>query len=366
MSELKVGVVKILSVDEHPNADRLELITIKGWQCVGQKGVYKVDDLVVYFPIDSILPEELENIIFGEDSKIKLENHRIRTIKLRGAISQGMVCPLKLFGLEGSKEGLDLTAKLGVTKYEPPVKGSPQSTNIGKATKKQTNPNFRKYTDIENFKNYPDIFTSEDIVYVTEKVHGSNTRAGWVERGNLKWYHKILYKLGIIDKWQFVYGSHNVQLQDKLLGKTYYETNIYAEMVKKYNLKELLPKGYVVYGEICGDGIQKGYTYGCKKGERKLAIFDVMKDGRYLDFLEARTWVEDKGLPTVPLLYRGKFDLEKLKALTVGNSVLEPTQKVIEGVVIKPEVEQATHMGRKVLKLISDEYLLNKNNTEFH
>jgi RNA ligase (TIGR02306 family) len=367
MSKLEVKVERINEVCPHENADRLEILTFDnlGWQCVGQKGVYTTGDLVVYFPIDSILPIEIETKIFGPDSKIKLEKSRVRTIKLRGVVSQGLVCPLETLGLQGIKLGTDLTKQLGVTKYEPPIKGSPQVQGK-KSTKKRPNPNFRKYTSIENYKKYPNVFSNDEIVYVEEKLHGTNFGASWALRHTNNILVKLLMRIGIVNKWEFCFRSHNVQLQNKLLNKTYYKKNVYAEAVRKYNIKNILPKGYSIYGEIIGSGIQKGYNYGCGEGERKLYVFDVMVNNKYIDAPDRRKWVSDIGLDQPPLLYKGIFDIHHIKELTKGNSVLEPTQKVREGVVIKPIKERIGHMGRTVLKLISDDYLLNKNNTEFH
>ena len=154
MSTLKVEVVAIDKIEKHPNADRLDLAHVKGWQCVTSKGRFTSGEKAVYFPIDSILPESLESSLFPLDSKIKLEKHRIKTIKIRGAISQGLLCSLEELGLRANLAiGVDLTAKLDVTKYEPPVRA--QMRGASQASRKQVNPNFNKYTEIENFKNYP-------------------------------------------------------------------------------------------------------------------------------------------------------------------------------------------------------------------
>jgi len=259
MSELKVEIVEIAEINNHPNADRLDLATIKGWQCVAQKGVYKQGDKAIYFPIDSVLPIEIETKIFGPNSKVKLSKSRVKTIKLRGAISQGLITPLHLFDIpEDTAIGTDLTKKFKITKYEPPKRGGGNVCGGGvRATKKQTNPHFRKYTSIENFKNYNKVFTPEDDVIVTEKIHGTNFRAGYV-KGYSLWY-KIKSFFGFGGANEFVFGSHNVQLQQKMLVKTYYDKNVYAEAVKKYDLKNKIPKNMVIYGEIYGDGIQKNY-----------------------------------------------------------------------------------------------------------
>ena len=81
-SDLIVEVCKILEISEHPNADRLEIATIKGWQCIIPKDTFKVGDAVVYFPIDSVLSPEVEAKLFPPESKVKIKNGRIKTIRL--------------------------------------------------------------------------------------------------------------------------------------------------------------------------------------------------------------------------------------------------------------------------------------------
>jgi len=382
LSTLAVKVERIRDIQPHGNADRLEIATVLGWQCVVQKGAFKKGDLCVYFPIDSILPQTVEDAIFGADSKIKLAKHRIRAIKLRGAISQGLATePKTLIGLGAgiinAKEGTDLTAVLGVTKYEPPPPRTQGMSNLQKSWRKK-NPHFHEYTDIENAKNYPDTFAPGERVLVSEKVHGTNFRAGWVpyEPDNL--WKKLLTWLHLAPKYEFVFGSRKVQLQDpgRVAGTGFYERqangegpppgNVYAEAVRKYNLRKI-PLGYVVYGEIYGSGIQKGYTYGCKQGEHKVAFFDLMINGQYQDDYEFRRWATIVGLPVVPQLWSGKYEsLDQMKALTVGDSVLCHEQPCMEGVVVKPEHERwDPSLGRVILKVVSDQYLLG-DQSEFH
>lgn len=367
MSTLKVEIVNINDIEKHPNADALELAHIKGWICVVKKGVFKKGDKCLYIPIDSVLPDELEQKLFGKDSKIKLNNGRIKTIKLRGAISQGLIVDLKELGMEKRKVGDDVTKELGIVKYEPPKERSP-GCSYGKVKRNhQTNPNFYKYTDIENYKNYPNVFQEGEEVFISEKIHGSNWRAGYVEAVADTFWKKIKRFFNKLPKYEFVYGSHNVQLQNKSKNrKGFYDTNIYYEIVEKYDIKKKIAPCQVLYGEVYGGGIQANYDYGCAPGEHKLVIFDVQINGKYLNALEAKAFCEDRALPFVPVLYQGPFNLSKVVELTKGNSVLCPTQKIREGIVVKPLIEQACHMGRKILKYVSDEYLLLKNNTDFH
>jgi RNA ligase (TIGR02306 family) len=365
MSELRVEVCEIVEINPHPNADRLELATVKGWNCVVPKGRYSAGDRCIYFPIDSVLPATVEAAIFPPDSKVKLNASRVRTIKLRGAISQGLVVEPELFGLQEAGVDTDVTALLGVTKYEPPPPPAHMATKGGQASYKQINPNFRKYTSLENAKNYPKLFEDGEPVVVTEKIHGTNFRAGYVPFHSSTWWKKVKRFLRLAPKYEFVYGSHNVQLQGKLLYDGFYDQNVYAEAVVRYRLKEILKPGEVVYGEIFGDAIQKGYGYGCGAGERKLVLFDVMVNSVYLDAIAFQKWTDARQLPRVPVLHCGAFSSAKIRALTAGPSVLNPLQAIREGVVVRPLSEQVTHIGRKVLKFISDDYLL-REQSEHH
>lgn len=366
MSQLKVEVCLIDEILPHPNADRLEMAKVAGWMCVVQKGKFKAGDKCVYIPIDSILSAETEVKIFPIDSKVKLTKSRIKTIKLRGAISQGLVIPLDLVGLPNLAVGFDVASALGITKYEAPVKEMSGHMNVGKRTKKKTNPNFKKYTDINNFKWYPELFKDQEVS-ATEKIHGTNFRCGYVPYEIDTWWKKVLAFCKLTPVIEFVYGSHNVQLQSRMFWKGYYDTNVYAKIVKQYNLDEKLKPNEVIYGEIYGSSIQKGYTYGCAPGEHKLVVFDLMVDGKYVSPDELKEFLARTCLPASPELYRGPFNQETLLALTKGDSVLCPTQKVREGLVVKGvNMDQQSYMGRPVLKMINDEYLLNDDNTDFH
>lgn len=365
MSTLIVEVVEIDAVEIHPNADRLDIVKVKGWQCVAGRGQYQAGDKAVYIPIDSILPMEVESALFGPDSKVKLSKSRVKTIRLRGAISQGMVATLDVLGLKDLKIGTDVTNKLGITKYEPPKRSDRGVGNMLQTKKKGVNPHFKKYTGIENIKNYPRLFSGEDMVVVTEKVHGTNFRCGWVPWNANTWWKKVMKFFGITPEFEFVYGSHNVQLQSKLLYTGYYDQNVYSQTVERYNLKELIPEGYVLYGEIYGEGIQKGYTYGRKADNKGLVVFDIMYNGEYLNHMDMWDFCYQRNIPMAPIRYIGVFDLEYIRTLATGPSILAPSQKVIEGVVVKSAQEQGSYMGRKVLKLLNDKYLL-KDQTEFH
>lgn len=370
MSTLKVEVVKIDGVEKHPNADRLDIVQVKGWNCVTGKDVYKPGDECLYIPIDSLLPEKLEKHLFPEGSKIKLTKSRIKTIKIRQAISQGMVVDVSpelvsLYPeLKNKKAGDDVTKILGVTKYEPPAASIPEGMRVNKQGKHGNNPDFTKYTDIENFKNHPAMFREGEPVYITEKLHGTSARFGLLPSVPTTFWQKLLKFFGLLPKLQFCYGSRNVQLQGKINKQIFYDTNVYGKIAKDYGIVSKLSPGEILYGEIVGSGIQANYTYGCKEGEHAFYAYDLKRDGHYVSPDVFLGFCRTRNIPHVPILHRGEFSLEDAKRMTKGDSTIGG-QKVREGIVIKPETESTEWHGRKILKLISDDYLL-KDQTEFH
>jgi len=365
VSSLKVEVVLIDEILPHPNADRLEIARIAGWNCVVRKGEYNAGTKVVYIPVDSVLPFELESKLFPPDSKVKLEKSRVRTIKLRGAISQGIIATCEELGLEPfTAVGEDVADKLGITKYEPPVKNTPGLLRGNKLSPKKGNSNFRKYTDIENWKHYNNLFSTEDFVWVSEKLHGTSVRYAYLPTECNTFWKKVKRFFGVLPKYEFCIGSRNVQLQDKLRYDGFYDINVYGKIAQQEDIKSKLCEGDAIYGEIVGSGIQKGYTYGCEQGEHKFYVYDVMRNGIWLDLKELIDFCGERGLQLVPILYVGYYRPE-VTDLCKGDSTIGG-QKVMEGVVIKTVNEKPSIIGRSVLKFVSDTYLLKEENTDFH
>lgn len=364
MSTLIVEVCEIKDVIHHPNADRLDIAMVKGWNCIVGRDSYKVGDWCVFFPPDSVLPERIINEYELEFLK---KGGRVGTLKLRGYISQGLILPYECVKIQCSI-GDDVTSILGVTKYEVPEK--PVQMQGKTTSRKVQNPHFTKYTDIENIQNFDTVFQEGDLVVITEKIHGSNIRFGWLpieinwKSGNIFSIARSLFNKYVLGrKYEFVYGSHNVQLQfDK--DKSFYAENIWAKVLRQYDRLHELPKGYTFYGEVYGKGVQD-LEYG-QEG-LALAIFDIKgPDGNYLRDSSARVVCDSVGLPNVPWLYIGAFNSEMLKRCTEGNSTI-CTSQIREGCVVKPvDEENDRRIGRKILKSINPEYLTRKNRTEYH
>lgn len=372
MSDLIVTVQKVFEIKPHPNADSLEIIKFKGgWQSLDKIGKYKVGDLVIFVPPDCILPKwiiEAEKIEY-----LKSEAGRTRTVKLRGTLSEGLILPLTIARLstdnEPLLEGEDVAEALGITKWEP-KQASYQNFGEKKTKKIRYNKSdVQEYTHIQHLKNFPDFFSEDEIVDVTEKVHGTNWRAGWARKLKMSFFDRIKKLFGKYDEWVYLAGSHHVVMpldseKSSWYGSTITGGNIYQQMALK--VKNKIPKGYFVFGELYGPGIQD-LTYGVK--ETTLIVFDVMKDGKYLDVDDLEDFCFNNGFDRVPVIARTEWKNIDVDKITSGKSILAASNGVNqmrEGVVIKTEKETwHPTTGRKIIKSISPEYMTRKNGTEY-
>lgn len=369
----KVPITTIVSVEPHNNAHSLSVATVYGFQVVVQKDKYKVGDQVVYIPIDSLLPQWLEDKLFPPDSKIKLHHHRVRQIKIRGLASQGMLIDMsdvkdklnKKVGVES-----DVSSLLEVTKYEPPQPGFAHTQGKAKnRNKKHEHPLFHKYNGVDNIKWFPTLFKDSEEVVVQEKLHGTNARASNLPFVANTWRKKLKKLFFMAPKFEQCYGSNNVDISAATDYKGFYGEDIYGKCFADLDIFEKLALGEIVYGEIVGPSIQKGYDYGLK--EHKFVVFDVkvlQPDGKFkwLNPSEVATFCEETELTYVPVLYKGPYDKDVIYGLTKGPSAFCPTQKVREGVVVKSSRSYDRDGNKRALKWVSEDYLADKNNTDFH
>lgn len=167
MSTIKTEVVVINDVRPHPNADALELATVKGWQMVVRKGAHTTGERVVYFEAGTVLPPAVAER-FGVtgylSNKLDINGNRVlvvHRVKLRGEPSFGLAVAPD----EDWPVGTDVSAYYGTSKFQPPVKTSAGDAELD-------HPLFPAYTDIENMRSYPDVFEAGEGVVATEKIHG--------------------------------------------------------------------------------------------------------------------------------------------------------------------------------------------------
>ena len=338
MSTLIVEVSRIDRVLPHPNADLLELAHIKGWQCVVPRGRYAPGALVTYVPIDSVLPEPLAERL-GVTKY--LSKGRVRCARLRGEPSFGLIMDVED---PAWAEGTDVRDHYGITKYVPPLRPS-----AGDAA--EPHPLFVEYTDVENLRNFPAVFAGGEEVVVTEKIHGTNCRVGVVEG-------------------ELMAGSMSVRRQrpadaSRLPSSLYWFPTTLPGV--RALLEELASQSRqaILFGEVYGSKVQN-LSYG-HVGTLGFVAFDLLVDGRYLDPDAFAAVCARFDVPTAPIVYRGAYSLEAVRAVSGGATVLGDGGHIREGVVVRPARERTDpKVGRVILKYLSDEYLFAKGITDAH
>jgi RNA ligase (TIGR02306 family) len=374
MAEVKVTIEKVRKVMHHPNADRLDLVTVRGWQVIVGRDQYKEGDLCIYVPIDSVLPVDLAHD--WDVAKYLRGNMRIRTLKLRGSVSQGLVVALGNNSV--AIEGDNVTDLLGIKKWEP--KGKPgRGMLVNDRNPDRTTPWFPRYTSIDHLDNNPMAFEDEDWVVVNEKRHGTNGRMGYVRIARkslvqrlLEFVHGLKRGLGwkhchytALGRYLHV-GSHNVIRQ-------YHPQDLYWKAALKLQLqmKARVPLDYVFFYEISGPGVQTGFDYGVEEGDDFIAeIIDIYDSvtGRYLSTTEVANLCYRYGLPEAPTMCVGEWRLVKEIYESYADGKATGANHIREGVVIKRMGEG----NRKIFKFLSPDYLIHQGKqkqedaTEWH
>lgn len=362
MADFSVKVTSI-KIEKHPNADNIEMAIVGGFRAVVQKGKFKDGDLVAYIPEQAIVPNDILAELELEGKLSGPGKNRVKAIKLRGELSQGLIYPAK----PNWTEGMDVAGELGIIKWEPeiPAHLSGQVDSLAKfqhlldKNVAEHIPDLSFKYDIENIKNWMNIFDIGEEVVMTEKIHGT------------------LVCIGVVVPSMQEFVSSKGLLSRGLILKDSSEntSNIYVQTKRLAGLTErIIPESFsepsVIYffGEIFGKGIQD-LCYGME--QPTFSLFDIAirnKHGtQFMNEEEFQDTCFRIDLPMVPAIYRGPFSHEILLEHTSGRSAIYPAQ-IREGVVVKPVVERRDDkLGRVILKSVSPEYLMRGGiTTEFN
>jgi len=319
MERKLASVRKILNLSPIEGADKIELVTVDGWKVVVAKDVgHKVGDLVIYCEIDSFLPirEEFEFLRKSSYKKMSdgTEGFRLKTIRLRGQISQGLILPMSVFGDFGwtAYEGLDVTERLGIVKYEPPI----PAELAGKV--KGMFPSFIPKTDEERIQNFTNEYDgwklqSKHQFYVTEKLDGSSS---------------TFY----INNGEFGVCSRNLELLETE-GNTFWKV---ARELDLENKMKSLGKNIALQGELIGEGIQ-GNPYKIKGQTVKFYTGFDIDEYRRLTLPEFVSLISSLDLQCVPILddnFMLPSTIEDMLKYADNKSVLNPETNR-EGVVVR-------------------------------
>ena len=318
----------------HPNADKLEIGKLKdvNFRFVIPKGKYKPNDPVLYFPIDSVLPRRTAEAI-GLYGKLSGKNKdRIKSLRLRGEISQGVVAPISILPDTNETNTEKITQVLGVTKYEPPVvpcnAGNLIALPVGLSA-----------YDIEGAERNMDVLEQlMDIpVVVTEKLEGMNF--GITRDLNGKIYvNQRNYSIEPIedkehDFWRVAKEKGLIELVEKIAWDYWPDSNV------------------TLYGEFLGPAVQ-GNIY--KLQEHTVKLFDIKVNDSYIDAIDFMELINiDQRVPTVfsgGTLREFLKDYDDIVHASHGVSNLN-SGTFREGIVIKPEHEfRIDGYGRAIVK----------------
>jgi RNA ligase (TIGR02306 family) len=333
------SIQTIKEVKNHPNADNIEIVVFEniGWQCVSRKGEFKAGDRAVFFEIDSLIPMKYEWIKFLQDQNHPEKPAKLKTMRFRGEISQGLALPISILPPDCViEEGKDVTETLEITKYEPEipaclngiVKGARRWIPKTEEERVQASPKL-----IDEFQNR--------LVVITQKIDGTSCT--------------IAYNDGEEDvcgrEWSYNEGD-----------------NTYWKVARKYDvlrkLKEISKQtgiNYGIQGEIAGPSIELNRL---ALKDHDLFVFNVrnINIGRYLGFYEYKEFCDRLQLQMVPILQIAKFEwksVEELLELAKGKYVSGNHQ---EGIVIRPVEEFYSEVlrGRASFKAVNNDYLLEK------
>jgi len=321
------SVQLIRDVQPIPNAESIDVARVLGWSVVIKKGEFQVGDKVIYVEIDSLLPEREEFEFLRKDG------FRIRTVRLRSQVSQGICFSMELLPEGSYEEGADVTELLGIEKYEPPIPPILQGTIVGK---------------------YPSFIPKTTENRIQSEVFNLSV-----------WKGKEGVALEKLDG-----TSSTFYLQDGhfgVCGKTIEyldsENNLYWRMARLYKVEETLRslgRDLAIQGEIIGSGITKN-KYKLNNEHRFYAfnILDV-STGEYLDDVTFNELMKEFHFQSVPIVSNSMIiheDMEAYVELSNGKSAINPSI-LREGIVIKSKNEGKHGLGSFSFKVINPNFLI--------
>ena len=339
MERKLASIQEVAEINDIPGADNIQVATVRGWKLVVKRDEFKVGDKAVYCEIDSMLPirEEFE---FLRKSSFKRmgdqEGFKLKTIKLRGQVSQGLLLPITILKdriyadqYKSLNIGDDVSEALGIWKYEPPIPAELSGVMKGGF------PNFIPKTDEERIQNLTEVYANfkKSNFYVTEKLDGSSAT-----------YY--------LNNGVFGVCSRNIDLLESE-GNSFWKVARHLKLEEKMKESE---KNICLQGELIGEGIQ-GNPYKLK-GQHVYFFngFDI-DEQRYLTLNEFAEVIELFELETVPFVlndYSLPEAIDELLSFAEGKSLLNPNTDR-EGLVIR------NHSRTISFKVISNKFLLKQD-----
>lgn len=347
MERKLVTVAKVLAKHPIEGADLIERIQVKGWNLVSGKGNFEVGDLCAYFEIDSFLPEEPEFEFLRKGFFRTISDgstgFQIKTIKLKGQVSQGLALPLlelHRFFPTGwfPEEGVEITEFLGVKKWEAPVPA--ELDGFAKGMK----PSSIHKTDEERVQNLQEMLDDIQgtIGYKTLKIDGDSMTAYLIDED-----------FGVCTRTVDVLKN-----SDNYMWKVAIALDLENKLSK---ISTVLAANYMhniaIQGEIYGEGIQGNKL---KIKGQQFAAFNIFNidTQTFLDFDEFESVCKEYSIPTVPIIDSNYVIHNDIEKYVEESKVQYPNGSKAEGIVIRPKVEMNWRGNRVSFKIINPEFLL--------
>jgi RNA ligase (TIGR02306 family) len=312
------SIERILDKSAIPNADKLELIKVLGWQVVVKKGLYEIGDLCIFIPVDTTIDPTRECFKFLADKKNPEKRVKVETTKLRGVFSQGLILPIQSVSESDFKEGDDVSKLLDVQKYEKESCAT-QISGVSAQINEPFPTDIISKTDEDNLKTKP-LALNEFIgehVYITLKMDGSSMT--------------IIYKKNEL----FKVCSRNMILDKNSVMYQYVDQEGIQTKLETHG------KNIAIQGEFCGPKVNGNQM---KLKKYAFYVFNVkdLDSGQYLDYDSMVLLTKELGLEIVPLL--GKFVVDDAQTIDtfqeMANNVtyVTPMNTKVpgEGIVIRP------------------------------
>lgn len=344
MTRKLASIQKIESVEPIEGADKIELAHVLGWRCVVNKGQFQPSDLAVYFEIDSFLPVRPEFEFLRASSYKKSdvlgEGFRLKTMKFRGQISQGLLLPVGSFPAipKDAQIGDDVTELLGVRKWEIEERATSGGSVIG------TLPKDIPHTDETRIQASPELLEAFAGLkyYISTKMDGSSHSIG-------------------IDEDGFHVTGHNYEYKDDGHSSFYNLVNErgYKEKLQAFMAKEGLTT-LTIQGELCAPGIQRNRL---KLLKPEWYVFTIRENGKRVGLDRMLAICDELGLTSVPIEEVG-FDLPSkyptVEALLERADGNYPNGGKKEGIVVRPTepVFNETISASLSFKVVNNQYLL--------
>ena len=340
------SIQRIWNIEPIEGADRIELASVLGWKCVVNKGQFKPYDLAVYFEVDSFLPirdefEFLRNSSYRK-SDIMGEGFKLKTMKFKGRISQGLLLPISLFKEidENVELGKDVSSLLGVKKWEIEERVTTGGTIKGAL------PYDIPHTDETRIQAEPELIKEFENIeyYISSKMDGSS------------------HSIGIDEDGIHVTG-HNYEYKDDDSNDfyVYLKRNNYIEKTQEFFNENHL-KLLTIQGEFCGPGIQGNPI---KLSKPKWYVFTIRENGNRVGLNRMIEICKKLDLKTVPIEEVGNNLPEKyptVESLLQRAEGKYETGSPKEGIVIRPvePIFSKTISASLSMKVVSNSYLMKR------